>query len=206
MIQEKLISPRAEKKRLSALEAAADLFLEKGYGSVSMDEIAAGAGISKRTLYNYFPAKDILFGEVVSFIWSGMNMPKLPPAGGSDIRRVLHDFSSHLLSVLRSERFVSLLRLVMGESGRFPELTELYSKNGITPILTGLALYFNECNELGMLKTDRPDIVSQQYLGMVKESLFWPVLLGAFPMPSKEHDEAVIGRAAEIILSIYSAG
>ncbi|MCD8490631.1 MAG: TetR/AcrR family transcriptional regulator, partial [Geovibrio sp.] len=69
MIQKKTKNSRTEIKRLAALEAAAELFLGKGYGSVSMDEIAAKAEISKRTLYNYFPAKDLLFGEVVRFIW-----------------------------------------------------------------------------------------------------------------------------------------
>jgi TetR/AcrR family transcriptional regulator of autoinduction and epiphytic fitness len=204
MIQEKMKNSRTEIKRLAALEAAAELFLGKGYGSVSMDEIAAKAEISKRTLYNYFPAKDLLFGEVVRFIWSGLNMPELPPAKGSDIRETLNSFSSKLLAVLRSERFISLLRLVMGESGRFPELTKFYSENGITLILANLAEYFRECTELGMLKTDRPDIASQQYLGMIKESLFWPVLLGVFPMPSKEHDEDVMEKAADLILTVYS--
>lgn len=204
MIQKKMKNSRTEIKRLAALEAAAELFLGKGYGSVSMDEIAAKAEISKRTLYNYFPAKDLLFGEVVRFIWSGLNMPELPPAKGSDIRETLNSFSSKLLAVLRSERFISLLRLVMGESGRFPELTKFYSENGITLILANLAEYFRECTELGMLKTDRPDIASQQYLGMIKESLFWPVLLGVFPMPSKEHDEDVMEKAADLILTVYS--
>lgn len=204
MIQKKMKNSRTEIKRLAALEAAAELFLGKGYGSVSMDEIAAKAEISKRTLYNYFPAKDFLFGEVVRFIWSGLNMPELPPAKGSDIRETLNSFSSKLLAVLRSERFISLLRLVMGESGRFPELTKFYSENGITLILANLAEYFRECTELGMLKTDRPDIASQQYLGMIKESLFWPVLLGVFPMPSKEHDEDVMEKAADLILTVYS--
>jgi TetR/AcrR family transcriptional regulator of autoinduction and epiphytic fitness len=204
MIQEKMKNSRTEIKRLAALEAAAELFLGKGYGSVSMDEIAAKAEISKRTLYNYFPAKDLLFGEVVRFIWSGLNMPELPPAKGSDIRETLNSFSSKLLAVLRSERFIGLLRLVMGESGRFPELTKFYSENGITLILANLAEYFRECTELGMLKTDRPDIASQQYLGMIKESLFWPVLLGVFPMPSKEHDEDVMEKAADLILTVYS--
>ncbi|MCD8568013.1 MAG: TetR/AcrR family transcriptional regulator [Geovibrio sp.] len=204
MIQKKTKNSRTEIKRLAALEAAAELFLGKGYGSVSMDEIAAKAEISKRTLYNYFPAKDLLFGEVVRFIWSGLNMPELPPAKGSDIRETLNSFSSKLLAVLRSERFISLLRLVMGESGRFPELTKFYSENGITLILANLAEYFRECTELGMLKTDRPDIASQQYLGMIKESLFWPVLLGVFPMPSKEHDEDVMEKAADLILTVYS--
>jgi TetR/AcrR family transcriptional regulator of autoinduction and epiphytic fitness len=39
---------------------------------------------------------------------------------------------------------------------------------------------------------------------MIKESLFWPVLLGVFPMPSKEHDEDVMEKAADLILTVYS--
>src|SRR5579872_2455618 len=46
-------------------EAAAGLFLERGYQATSMDEIAARAGVSKQTIYTHFPNKEVLFEDLV---------------------------------------------------------------------------------------------------------------------------------------------
>lgn len=196
---------QADKKKQAALEAAARLFLSKGYGSVSMDEIAAEANISKRTLYNRFPSKEALFGEVVTDIWESLDIPVLPSAKGSDIKNALTDFARKLLALLRSERFSGLLRLVAGESGRFPELSKLYGENSIQPLIDGLGGYFAECASLGILKTDDHQFAARQFLGMVKENLFWPILLGIYPMPSEAEDAEVIKKSIDIILRIYAA-
>ncbi len=50
----------SDKKRYYIVKAASELFLNKGYGSVSMDEIAGRAKVSKRTVYNHFSAKEVL--------------------------------------------------------------------------------------------------------------------------------------------------
>ena len=52
-----------DRKRLAILQAAAVQFRAHGFEASSMDKIAAIAGVSKRTVYNYFPSKDELFAE-----------------------------------------------------------------------------------------------------------------------------------------------
>ena len=54
-----------EKKRLSILAAAQEEFKEKGFLGASMDSLAKRAEVSKRTVYNHFPSKDILFHNIV---------------------------------------------------------------------------------------------------------------------------------------------
>ena len=51
----------ASPKRTAIVAAATELFTQSGYGAVSMDAIAAKAGVSKRTVYSHFPGKDVLF-------------------------------------------------------------------------------------------------------------------------------------------------
>lgn len=46
-------------------EAAAALFLEKGYQGTSMDDVAAAAGVSKQTIYTHFANKEVLFADLV---------------------------------------------------------------------------------------------------------------------------------------------
>lgn len=57
--------PKDPEKRAAILEAAKRLFLTQGYERVSMDQIAAEAGVSKLTVYSHYGDKDSLFGEAV---------------------------------------------------------------------------------------------------------------------------------------------
>jgi AcrR family transcriptional regulator len=56
---------RAEATRARILDTAYQLFYERGFGRISMDAVAARAGITKRTLYNHFTSKDALLGEIL---------------------------------------------------------------------------------------------------------------------------------------------
>ena len=52
-------------KRQVIVRAATQVFLESGYGTASMDTIAAVAGVSKQTVYSHFGAKDALFEAII---------------------------------------------------------------------------------------------------------------------------------------------
>ncbi|HEX5664228.1 MAG TPA: helix-turn-helix domain-containing protein, partial [Xanthomonadaceae bacterium] len=54
-----------DRKRAAILEAAVAEFRESGYEATSMDRIAASAGVSKRTVYNHFPSKEVLFTRIL---------------------------------------------------------------------------------------------------------------------------------------------
>lgn len=190
----------SQKKRKSVVSAAAELFLERGYGSVSMDSIAALAGVSKRTVYNHFPSKELLFSEIVKDIWTTFGVPAIVYREGADIKRDLSDYAAKCLVMLRSERYTKLLRLVLGESGRFPELKAVYSENGIRSLLESVGDYLQAT---GKPIEDIP-LAAQQYLGMIKEALFWPVLLGILPKPSPERDRYVIEDCTEKFAQLYS--
>ena len=189
----------SQRKRSAVVRAASKLFLDSGYGNVSMDAIASMAGVSKRTVYNHFPSKEQLFSEIVKDIWTEFGVPEMVYSEGADIRRDLADYAAKCLLMLRSERFTKLLRLVMGESGRFPELKTVYSENGIRSLLNSVGDYLQST---GKPINDIP-LAAQQYLGMVKEALFWPVLLGILPMPSPERDRYVIEDCTEKFARLY---
>lgn len=56
---------QSEKKYIRLMEKAEELFVSLGYKAVSMDQIAEAAGISKMTIYRYFPSKEELFIETI---------------------------------------------------------------------------------------------------------------------------------------------
>lgn len=188
-----------EKKKQSIVESASELFLDRGYGSVSMDAIAAHANVSKRTVYNHFPSKELLFSEIVRNTWNGSALPDLRFYEGADIRKDITGFAFSFLKMLRSERFTKLIRLVMGESERFPELKTVYSEQGIKSLIKTMSEYLADTGKIN----DDPVLAAQFYLGMVKEALFWPVMLGIMEKPSPERDSEVIEKASEYFMKIY---
>lgn len=194
----------SEEKKDSIIHAASDLFLCRGYGSVSMDEIASEANVSKRTVYNHFPAKDVLFAEVVRLTWKDLPHPEVPDGEGHTVRQALTDYCLELVNLLHSEKFIKLLRLVMGESGRFPELKKMYSESGIRPTIETLSEYLRAQTAEGKLKTDDPLLASKQLIGMVKESLFWPVQLGIAPEPTEEEERRIVNSSIDLFLKNYS--
>lgn len=58
-----------DRKRHAIVEAAIAQFRQHGFEATSMDRVAATAGVSKRTVYNHFPSKDALFGEILRGLW-----------------------------------------------------------------------------------------------------------------------------------------
>jgi len=116
---------RADALRLREriLEIATQLFLAEGYGSTSIEAVAARAGISKRTFYHRFDDKAALFTAVVRGIIEQIR----PPAGvplivGATLHDVLRRLAGLILHAALSPQAIALHRLVTTESARFPEL------------------------------------------------------------------------------------
>jgi TetR/AcrR family transcriptional regulator, mexJK operon transcriptional repressor len=132
---------RADALRLRQriLEVATELFLAEGYGSTSIEAIAARAGISKRTLYHRFDDKSALFAAVVHEIIAQIRPPAdVPLIEGATLHDVLRRLAGMILRAALSPKALALHRLVMAESARFPELIRAVHGDGSTREATTL--------------------------------------------------------------------
>jgi TetR/AcrR family transcriptional repressor of mexJK operon len=136
---------RADALRLRQriLEVATELFLAKGYGSTTIEAVAARAGISKRTLYHRFDDKSVLFAAVVHEIIEQIRPPAgVPLIEGATLREVLCRLAGMILRAALSPQAIALHRLVMAESARFPELVRAVHGDGsareATTLISGL--------------------------------------------------------------------
>ncbi len=118
--------------RQRILDAATQLFLDHGYGSTSIEAVAARAGVSKRTFYDRFDDKQALFAAVVHGIIErirpGADVPLLE---GATLTAVLRHLAKLMLQAAVSPQAIALHRLVTGESMRFPELAYAVENDGI---------------------------------------------------------------------------
>ena len=119
---------RKEARPQELLDAALDLFVEKGFAATRSEEVAARAGASKGTLYLYYPSKEELLKEVIRH-----NVVN-EIAEGVEIIRSFEGSTSDLLAlILRlwwervgETRASGILKLMMSEVRNFPEIAQFY--------------------------------------------------------------------------------
>ena len=159
----------ALKLREHILRVATQLFLEHGYGSTSIESVAALAGVSKRTFYDRFDDKAALFAAVVHGIVDTIRPPpNVPLLAGANLSEILRRLAGLILKATLSPPAIALHRLVTGESSRFPELASAVENDGAQAEATALIA--------GLLERELPKVIlspetqvfaAQQFIYMV---------------------------------------
>ena len=120
-----------EERPRQIIEAALEVFGERGLGQARLDDIAKRAGLSKGTIYLYFPNKEELFRDVVRSIMVTRLEEAEQEVGVHEGRTASDQLTAYMLkwwSFLRSPSYATLYRLIIGELHRFPDLAEFYAR------------------------------------------------------------------------------
>ncbi len=124
--------PRWERRKdarpQELLEAALDLFVEKGFAATRLEDVAARAGVSKGTLYLYFDNKQELFKAVVR---EGVvpvigQAERLVEEYTGHSKDLFHEFIQGWFRNIGNHKLAGISKLVMSESGNFPEIAAFY--------------------------------------------------------------------------------
>jgi len=130
---QKRSSPRKE----GILTAARAQFLEQGFSKTSMDAIARSAGVSKATLYAYFPSKETLFADLVEIEFRTRTLRCAAPDLGLDLAPELRALGRELVRCWFGEDSTAFFQAVCSERWRFPGLCRLV----MTPVLVSSRRY-----------------------------------------------------------------
>lgn len=115
-------------KPLAIMEAALELFSEKGYSATRLDEVAARAGVAKGTLYLYFDSKKDIFKKVVETALK-TNIEPLEQkfeAHAGRVQDFLSDVFAFMGRLLAENRIGVMPKLIITEAGHFPDLAAYY--------------------------------------------------------------------------------
>ena len=164
------------KKRLSILDGAVRVFIENGYDASSMDRIAEQAGVSKRTVYNHFASKEILFQEIITGFLAERDGRK-PIQYTHDIplkdqlRRfaqaeiyLVDDPTRRGLSKLFTSVFLTDPALCAITRGRFSPHSELIR-------------WLTAAQSDGALQFPSPELAARLFYGMVEGCITWPATM-----------------------------
>ena len=138
---------KSEAKSAAILEGAIKEFLKNGYAATSMDKVAKTSRVSKATVYSHFGDKENLFNAVMQDLVKDKFQTVMdfesPQSLEQDPKVVLSTMAARMLEKAKSDRsFQDFVRIIVGKSGRFPELAKAYVNNVVKPAIEILTNYF----------------------------------------------------------------
>jgi TetR/AcrR family transcriptional regulator of autoinduction and epiphytic fitness len=174
--------------RDAIVDAAERLFLERGFGAVSMDELAEAAGVARRTLYNQFAGKEEIFREMLTRV-SRQLEDALPPGieTQGNVDQVLRLVANAILGLHRNREYLGFLRMVVADSRQFPWIAEAFAAV-MDPQTERMVRYLAHVTSLGLLNCSNPLLAAHQFMGILNEFSLWPWMMGREGLPIS-HDE-----------------
>ncbi len=199
--------PRSEEKRSAVLDAATEIFLERGFGAASMDAVAQRAGVSKATVYKHFGSKEQLFGAIVEARCRELLAPLvIPEIRENDPQSTLRAIAERFMDLILDDRALAFYRVVIAQSVRFPELARAFYENGPGRAIKSLADYLAEENARGRLAVSDPIRAAEQFFSLLSGYVHVRALLGMEPYRQAPDLDGHIAGAVETFLRAFKAG
>lgn len=191
-------------KHRQMLEAAAELFMAHGYGSVSMDAVARTAGVSKATLYAHFESKERLFAKMVGEVCRRNTAGEgMFPERVDDVVVVLRAIGGRGLRFLVQDRTLAIYRMVMAECARFPELGAAFMANGPQGFRDRLQTWLAAQTVSGRLVAGDGKIAAEHFMALIKSGLFMRATLGLPPLPSDAEIDSTVDAAVDTFMKAF---
>jgi len=183
---------------------ARKVFLAQGFEGASVDLIAKEAGVSKATLYSYFPDKRVLFVEVAKQECA-VQADRALQVDATDVpvREMLTSMSYKMMEFLTSDFAQRIFRICVAESDRFPELGREFYISGPKLLEDRLTEYFEHACARGELEIDDVGLAAMQFQELMKSEIFVQMIFNIIETPSQEQVDRVIKGAVDMFLARY---
>jgi len=188
------------------LEGARDVFLADGFEGASVDAIARKAGVSKATLYSYFPDKRLLFMEVAK-CECGNQIEEAgailsPDAAPAD---ALRDAGHKMTCFVLSDFGQAIFRMCVAESDRFPELGREFFRTGPAVFRGEMVAYLRIAAERGELVIDDVHLAADQFVELCHTTLFVETVFGVRKETRPEEIDRIVDGAVATFMARYGA-
>ena len=171
---------RPEVRPRQILEAAFRVFGTRGLHQATLDDVARAAGITKGTIYLYFPSKAALFSAMLRARVNDL-LPPIEASDGRSIPSVHHQLlllAQRLYQFFKSPAYLAMYRTMVGEAPQFPEAAALLYREGILPANRRLAEVIRRGIASGEFRTVDPLIAARALVGMFQVFVVSQDLLG----------------------------
>ena len=195
---------RTGRKFDQVLRGAREVFMADGFEGASVDDIARAAGVSKATLYSYFPDKRLLFMEVAQTECHGMAdrvlsmIDETKPA-----REVLTIAATQLAAFLVSDFAQQVFRICIAERDRFPELAQAFYHAGPKNGQCHLADYLDKAVTNGELVIENTEFAAAQLSELCRVRIWNRAAFGIQTSFSQAEIDEVALQAVDMFMARY---
>jgi TetR/AcrR family transcriptional regulator, mexJK operon transcriptional repressor len=196
--------PKDLEKRAAILDAAKRLFPIHGYEGVSMDAIAAEAGVSKLTVYSHFKDKDALFSETVRVKCEEQLPPEMFLADlKGPLRKQLRTIAQSFFRLIMSEEAISMHRMMHAQARQDSRLPRMFWEAGPQRLQDGFSAFLKAEVEAGQL--DIPDLprAASQFFCLLKGQPHALLMCGCAGPLSPRDADAHIDATIDFFLRAY---
>lgn len=174
---------RAEARPDEVLDAALELFIEKGFATTRVEDIARRAGLSKGAIYLYFPSKEAILEGLVRRaivpIAQGVGAALEDfPGGPREAFMMLFELMSQRLA---DPRVLAIPKLIVREVGAFPELAAMYRREVIGRVIPILIGVVKRGIESGDFRPVDPELAVRSIFGPIGMHLIVAEIFGIVP-------------------------
>lgn len=191
---------RSGERRRALLQAAAEVFFERGYAAASIDAIIARAGGSKRNIYDQFGGKAGLFAAIVAQNADEALATTEVEDPECDLRDSLLALGRRLLDLYMSPTVLGVYRTVVAEAHRDPDLARTFYEIGPGRTAERVREVLERAAVRGEVRVADPAQQAEHFVGLLRDNLHLQVVLGLRPAPGPDEADAVVRSAVGLFL------
>jgi len=188
------------KKRQMILDGASEVFIESGFEASSMDRIAEVANVSKRTIYNHFPSKELLFQAIVAdFLNQSYKLKPICYSDSLPLEEQLKEFAKAELFLIDDPVRRGLSKLLTATFLMDIEFGKA-TRGQYRPHADFIA-WLTAAKEDGRIDFESPELAARMYYGMVEGCLTWGALFS--DGENLKNAEPVLNEIIRLFLACY---
>ena len=195
---------RRQAKKHQIVSAATEVFLEDGFAAASMDKIVERAGVSKRTLYNYYDSKEDIFNDVMQMqlgaIWINFEPERYrSEAWITQLKRV----GNEMMRIANSPVTLALFRTVVAESQRFPKLAHQFFEESYGTLLDAIGDILEQANVSDDMRLTDPREAAEYFLDLLTGTAYQSIMVGVRPPMNDQEIKARTDRALDYFVETF---
>ncbi len=187
------------------LQGARETFMSDGFEGASVDDIARAAGVSKATLYSYFPDKRLLFMEVAKSECVRQAETAIETINSdAPVSTILYESAWQMVEFVTSDFGQRVFRLCVAESDRFPELGREFYHSGPALVHEKLITFMACAVERGELAIDDLPLAADQFSELCKADLFPRLVFNMDTSFDDAQKKRIVEGAVKTFLAAYA--
>ncbi|MBC8790190.1 MAG: TetR family transcriptional regulator [Tagaea sp. CACIAM 22H2] len=191
-------------KRRQIIEGARQIFMRDGFDGASMNDITRAAGVSKGTVYAYFPSKEALFEALIRED-RRIQAERICRFSADDenVEKVLREIARNIVAAVTQPGHIAHLRTVIAAAAKFPSIGHAFYEAGPMYGAGRLAAYLDRQVSAGRLRIDDTQRAAFQYIDMCLARPLKQMLFCVIETPDPAEVEKAIDSAIAMFMAAY---